>query len=191
MRLRGLFKWLVTSGSSVTPNIPLDFCTVSNAVKTSKSDLLESDLNAVLKAIFDEVGYGEFMALLGSDYVEDMDLFAVQDTAGGQASRYGYPVTVSDGSTKTVNLVVRLFETSFGRVTRVPSAFINIDSTGAHNAKCAAILRRDTWKASFLEMLHAVDDEEDAGGQSGYVKAIGGLWCTMPRANGYITNSLN
>lgn len=191
MRLRGLFKWLATTGTSVTPNIPSDFCTVSGAVLTSKATLLESDLNAVLKAIFDECGYGEFMALLGSDYVEDMDLFAVQDTAGGVASRYAYPVAVSDGSTKTVNLVVRIFETSFGRVTRVPSAFINVNSAGVHNATCAAILRRETWKASFLEMLHAVDDDEDAGGLSGYVKAIGGLWCKMPRANGYITNSLN
>jgi hypothetical protein len=45
------------------------------------------------------------------------------------------------------------------------------------------------WKMCFLERLHAADDPEDAGGQTGYVKAIGGLFCTMPRGNAFIYNT--
>ncbi len=192
MKLRGLFKWLVTSGTTVTPNIPADYATLSGAVLTSKADLLESDLNAVLKVLKGQYGGSrEFVMLAGNDYVEDCDLFAVQDTAGGSASRYTYPVVVEGGETKKISMIVKIFQSSFGRVVIHDSDMINVSSAGAANAACAAILKRDNWKLVFLEKLHSVDDWKDAGGEGGFAKAIGGLFCSMPRGNGYIVNSLN
>ena len=44
------------------------------------------------------------------------------------------------------------------------------------------------WELSFLESLHSVDDENDASGESGFVKAIGGLFCKAPYGNAFIKN---
>jgi hypothetical protein len=86
-------------------------------------------------------------------------------------------------------MMVRVFASSFGRVVIHPSDFLRIDSSGVGNPLSGLILNMDLWKVSFLEGLHGVDEPEDAGGQTGYVKAIGGLFCRMPRGNASIINT--
>jgi hypothetical protein len=190
MKTRGAFKWLTTTAQ--TPAVPADYRPPAAQVVSGISELLESTINGVLKSLKSNYGGArEYMLLAGNDYVEDIDLFAVQDTAGGAASRYAYPVTVEGGAEKTVSVMVKIFQTSFGRVAVHSSDFINVDASAVANAKSALILNRELWKLSFLEGLHAQDDWKDAGGEGGFCKAIGGLFCRMPRGNAAIYNTLN
>lgn len=190
MKTRGAFKWLATDSS---PVVPVDFQPPAAQRVTGQADLEESDVNGVLKSLKSQAGGSkEYVLIAGNDYIEDIDLYAVQDSAGGAASRYAYPVKVSGGETKTISMMVKIFQTSFGRVVVHGSDFINLSSTtGLANATAALILRREHWKLHFLEDLHAVDDWDDAAGMGGFAKAIGGLFCKMPRGSAYICNSLN
>ncbi len=86
-------------------------------------------------------------------------------------------------------MVVKVFETSFGRVTVHPDQFVRIASDGTGDVDSCLIADMEHWHLTFLEALHAADDPEDASGMSGYVKAIGGLFCKAPRGSAFIYNA--
>lgn len=186
MKTRGAFKWLA---SSQTPAIPADFLTPAAQRLTSVATLIEAganSLNSVLKSLKSQYGGArEFHMIAGNDYVEDVDLFTRTGDGGTTATRYRVQET---GGEREITMMVRVFSSSFGRLVVHPSDFLQVDSSGVGDVDSALILNLDLWKLSFLERLHAVDDTEDAGGMSGYVKSIGGLFCSMPRGNASIQN---
>jgi hypothetical protein len=183
MQLRGAFKWLA---ATQTPQIPSDFLVPAAQRPTGVSGLTESNVNTILKSLKATVGGGRtYQFIAGNDYIEDIDLFTRTGDSGATSTRY--KVEESGGS-RDITMMVKVFQTSFARLEVHPSDFVNIDSAGAGDVDSGLILNMSLWKLSFLERLHAVDDEEDAGGMSGYVKAIGGLFCKMPRGNATVTN---
>lgn len=190
MLTRGAFKWISATQS---PAIPPDYLPqlvggVYPQIVGSVNDLLESTLTGVLTSLSDQYGGSEdFQMFAGNGYCEDMDLFVVQESAAGGAQRYTYPTAVSG---KTVSLITSIYQTSLGRVHVHNDKFVNVNSSGTGNANAAVIVNPDQWFLSMLEELHAADDDSDAGGQTGYVKAVGGLFCTMPRGNACIYGTL-
>jgi hypothetical protein len=186
MRTRGAFKWIA---ASQTPTVPSDYRPPSAQIVSSITALLESTLTGVLTSLSDQYGGSEqYEMFAGNTYCEDVDLFTIQDTAGGSAQRY-YVNTAQEG--QTISLIVSIYQTSLGRVAIHNDKFVNVTSAGVGNGDAAVIVNPEHWFLSMLENLHAVDDETDAGGQSGYVKAIGGLFCKMPRGQAVIYGSLN
>ena len=117
--------------------------------------------------------------------MEDVDGFTRTGDAGTTNTRYQ---VIENGKDREITMMVRIFGSSFGRVMIHPTDFNRIDSSGVGDPDSGLILNMDHWELQFLERLHAVDDEEDAGGLSGYVKAIGGLFCRMPRGSASIIN---
>lgn len=186
MRTRGAFTWLA---ATQTPQIPADFVVPAAQRLTGVASIVEygsNSLNSVLKSLKSQYGGSkEFHLIGGNDYVEDVDLFTRSRDAGTNETRYRVDEA---GKERTITMMVRIFESSFGRVVVHPSDFVNVDAAGAGDADACLILNMDLWKLSFLERVHAVDDDEDAGGVTGYVKAIGGLFCRMPRGNAFIKN---
>jgi hypothetical protein len=188
MKHRGFFKWL---DAAQTPQIPADFLCPAGQRITGQAALLESganSLNAVLKSIKKQVGgRPELDGICGNDYQENADLF----TRTGPESTFSRYRVQEQASAHEITLMVKVFNSSMARVNLIPSEFVNVDSVGDGNTKAIMLVSRPLWELLFLEELHAADDEEDAGGENGYVKAIGGLFCLEPRGNGYIVNSLN
>lgn len=182
MQLRGAFKWL---SATQTPQIPTDFLVPSAQRPTGVATLTEANVNTVLKSLKGQGGKRTYAFIAGSDYVEDIDFFTRTGDGGTTATRYKVE---ENGKSREISIMVKVFETSFGRLEIHASDFVNVDSTGTGDGDSGLILHMPLWKMSFLERLHAVDDEEDAGGMSGYCKAIGGLFCKMPRGNATITN---
>lgn len=186
MKSRGAFKWLSTSQ---TPAVPADFQPPSAQRVTGQATLKEygsSSLNAVLKSLFQTYGAkGSYQVFAGADYVEDIDEFSRVDNDG---TTKRLRVVHGDVSHE-IDMTVRIFKSSFGRCEVVPSHFIGWDaSTEVADVDSCLILNMDLWEALFLEDIHSADDEEDAAGETGYVKAIGGLFCLNPKGNGYIEN---
>lgn len=182
MLMRGAFKWL---SATQTPQIPSDFLVPAAQRPTGTATLTEANVQTVLKSLKAQGGKRTYAFIAGSDYIEDIDFFTRTGDGGSTATRYKVEET---GKSREITLMVRVFDTSFGRLEIHPSDFVNVDSAGTGDADSALILNMSLWKMSFLERLHAVDDDEDAGGMSGYCKAIGGLFCKMPRGNATITN---
>jgi hypothetical protein len=191
MKSRGVFKWCA---ASQTPAVDADYLTPTAQIVTGNSALLESTLVGVLTSLSDQYGGSEeYQMFVGNTYSQDLDMFTAY-FGGSGGTKYTSPTVLSGDREKTVSFIVRIFECSQGRVVIHPSKFINMTAAGALNAysgDSAAIINPEHWFLSFLEEMHSADDEEDAGGQSGYVKAIGGLYCKMPRGNAVIYNSLN
>lgn len=188
MKHRGFFKWLA---ATQTPQIPDDFLCPAGQRITGQANLLESgasSLNAVLKSIKSKTGgRPELDGIAGNDYQENADLF----TRTGPESTYSRYRVTEQADSHEISLMVKIFSSSFARVNLIPSEFVNVDSAGAGNAKAIMLVNRRLWELLFLEELHSADDEKDAGGENGYVKAIGGLFCLEPRGNGYIVQTLN
>jgi hypothetical protein len=186
MRTRGAFKWLA---ATQTPVVPADFLTPAAQRLTGVAGLNETganSLNSVLKSLKSQYGGArEFHMLAGNEYVEDIDLFTRTGDSGTTTNRYRVQEA---GKEQEITMMVKVFSSSFGRVVVHPSDFLQVDANGVGDVDGALILNLDLWKLCFLERLHAVDDTEDAGGLTGYVKAIGGLFCTMPRGNASIQN---
>lgn len=188
MKSRGFFKWLA---ATQTPAVPANFLCPSAQRISGQGNLLESgasSLNAVLKNLLTVVGGRKtYDAHLGVDYQEDADRFTRVNESTTNAR-----FQVMDYAEKhEITMMVKVFESSFGRVNFIPNVFVNVDSSGVGNTKALALARTELWELLFLEELHAVDDRQDAAGESGYCKAIGGLFCAEPRGNGMIYNSLN
>lgn len=190
MRSRGAFKWIA---ASQTPAVPADYRPPSAQIVSGITALLESTVSAVLTSLSDQYGGSEqYEMFAGNTYCEDIDLFAVVTSAlAGTSTHHTYPVIVGSGENKNISMIVKIFETSMGRVVVHNDKFVNVTSAGVGNGDAAVIVNPSFWNLSMLEDLHSADDEEDAGGRSGYVKAIGGLFCKMPRGNAVIYNSLN
>lgn len=188
MRSRGAFKWMATSQ---TPAVPAQFQTPAGQAITGQASMKESgasSLNAVLKSIKAQVGGPkEYNVILGNDYQENADNFT--RTEGATAGQRYQVIEMAD--LHEITMIVKVFNSSFGRCNFIPSEFVNVTAAGAPNTTAALVLNMDFWEMLFLDELHAQDDEPDAGGSNGFVKAIGGLFCLEPRSSGFIANALN
>ncbi len=187
MQTRGAFKWCA---SSQTPAIPAAYQTPSAQRLTGVTELKEvgsgGGINPVLKSLKTKGASGPYHFFCGNDFVEDIDLFTRTGDAGSTANRYRIQ---ENGREQTVTMMVKVFATSFGRVEVHPDQFVRIGSDGVGSATSGLLASMDTWELNFLESLHSEDDMEDASGQTGWVKAIGGLFCRMPKANATVINS--
>jgi hypothetical protein len=185
MKGRGAYSWLA---SSQTPAVPSDFQPPAAQRVTGQAELNETgsnSLNSVLKSLKAKYGGSrEYQMIAGNDYCEDVDLFT-RINAGSTNTKYQ---VVEQAQSRKITLMVKVFESTFGRVNVIPSEFLKIDSSGVGKADTALILNMDLWEMLFLDEIHAMDEPEDAGGLNGYVKAIGGLFCRMPKGNAFIEN---
>ena len=201
MTTRGMFTWIQNTAQSIQP-VPASFrppaaavAAGSMAADTTGSTLMsgvtghdgftEPALNTLTKNL--QKIYGgkkEFMLVAGDNIVSTVDNFTRVNTAG---ARY---VVNENASSNTITLNVSVFDSSFGRLSIVPTQFNNVSaSTGLGDANVGYILNLSLWQLLFLENLHSVDQDENAGGMSGYVKAMFALLCLNPKGNGKIYNS--
>lgn len=188
MQLRGAFTWLAASNS---PQVPSDFVPPAAQRVSSVTTLVETganSLNAALKSLKGQYGVAkEFELIAGNSYIENLDMFTrTGDAVAANEKRFR---VMNTGGPVEIGLVVNVFRSSFGRVNIHASDFLLINSTtGVGQADACLILNMRLWELSFLESLHSVEDENDASGESGFVKAIGGLFCKAPYGNAFIKN---
>jgi hypothetical protein len=182
MRTRGAFKWL---DSSQTPAVAPDFQPDdTNATLTGQATMTEALLNQMLKSMKSvHGGSRDYAMFAGNDYVEDIDWL----TRTG-ASNERFRVT-QDVTNHEVVVMVNVFQTSFGRLKVFPHEFLRCDQVSTGDTDALIICRLPLWEFGTLEDLAEHDNPEDAGGQSGYVKAIGALMCRSPRGNAYCYNA--
>lgn len=189
MQARGAFKWL---GSTQTPTIPSNYANPAAQRLTSVSDLADigsNSVQSVLKSLKSQKGTAStFDLIVGNDYAEDADNWTLESSGSTNTQRR---IQTTANAMGEIDITVKVFKCSFGTVNLIPSEFLNCTSAGVGNAAAALFINPEFWYAAFLEELHSVDDEPDAGGQNGYVKAIGGLFCTMPKGNAFVVNNLN
>lgn len=186
MQLRGAFTWLA---ASQTPAVPTSFLAPAAQRVTGVTTLTETgtnSLNACLKSLKAQYGVAkEYEMILGNTYAENFDMFTRSgDAVAANEKRFR---VMNTGGPVDISMVVNVFRSSFGRVNAHLSDFLLV-ANGTGQADACLILNPKLWLLSFLDPLHSADDPEDAGGQTGYVKAVGGLFCRAPYGNAFIKN---
>lgn len=200
MVTRGCFTWLDKSGGTLqTLNpVPAEFLLTDQAAASDGVGQYLSGVTAVTEAQFNTVlqglqrvhgGKKEFNAISGDVFVKTVDNFTRLNSTA-TANRYQVR---ENAENHEITLMVKVFDSSFGRVNILPSQFNKVGGASAVNGfgdpYASLILYMDLWEVSFLEQLHAQDEEQDAGGQNGFVKAIFANLCKMPKGNGVIFNN--
>lgn len=189
MTTRGAFKWIQTGAQTSNP-VPALFRSVTNAIVSGKSfagtKFTEDDLNGVLKALRKVYGGKRtYFCLGGANAIDTVDHFTRIDV--GSNARYRVQEMADDHE---ITMMVNVFESSFGRCEFMTDDFIKTSSTtGDADDEAFLILNMDLWHIDMFDDLHAVDDPETAGGQSGWAKMMFANMCDSPRGNGKIYNS--
>ena len=203
MQTRGLFTWIQDTAQTLNA-VPADFrppavralagwaennvgaATILSGV-TQVGDMTEPMFVAILRNLQKiHGGKQEYTVLSGDAITQTVDNFTRVNTSTTNAR---YQVQ-QDAASHEITLSVSVFDSTFGRANIVPTQFNNVSaSTGLGDANVAYVLKMNLWQMMFLENLHSVDQEENAGGMSGYVKAMFALIGLNPKGNGKIFNA--
>ena len=182
---RGLFSWISSSGPS---DVHTKYRTPADSIFTGatspSSALTESALADVLQSMFEVRSEKKtYMGVLSPNVASIVDNFTRTD-ASAEKQRYN----VNDNaSTKTINMEVKVFNTSFGTVNIVPSTFLNVTASPyAYDPDAGLLLDMDLLELQFMDPVHTVELEDQGGGRRGYTKAIYSLCCKNPRGFGKI-----
>ena len=195
-KTRGLFRWTGSGratgsdgGESSSQmartkpdDVPSEYSTPAAQDIDAAGDLTEAKLNGVLQSLFETHSAKKtYMGVFGPEVVEKIDNFTrIEGTTTAQ--RY----TLNDDATKkTINLEVKVFNSSFGRVNVIPSVFLN-RSGATFDTDAGLILDLSLLELQYMEGLHAVNMDDEGGGPRGYAKTIYTLMCKSPKGLGAI-----
>jgi len=193
-KTRGLFKWTASgrldgSGSVlgdrvVASDIPVEYRTPAAQDINAAGDLDEAKLNGVLQELFQvHSAKKTYMGVFGPEVVEKIDNFTRIE---GATTSQRYSIT-DNAASKTINLEVKVFNSSFGRVNVIPSVFLDRDGA-SFNTEAGLILDLDLLELAYMEPLSVHNLDDEGGGPRGYAKCIYSLMCKNPKGLGAIDN---
>ena len=190
-KTRGLFKWTSSgratdSDASIVSRIlsrtapsgvPTEYLTPEAQDIDAGGNLTEGKLNGVLQSLFETHSAKKtYMGVFGPEVVEKIDMFTRIEGNNGR-ERY----TLNDDATKkTINLEVKIFNSSFGRVNVIPSVFLN-RAGSVFDKDAGLILDLDLLELAYMEPLHVRNLDDEGGGPRGYAKVIYSLMCKNPK----------
>lgn len=181
-KTRGLFKWLGEGGQP--SDVPAAYQSVAS-VSLGGGSLTESALNGMLQDLYEANGMpgGQLTLLAGPTLKRDISDFARQE---GTTTALNFQVT-QPAESKSISLVVNLYEGDFGSVACVPSLFLNRTSGSATVDTNAGLLIDPEYIAvNMLKAESSSELENKGGGRRGFCETIAGLACLSPKAHGKI-----
>ena len=181
-KTRGLFKWLGEGGQP--SDVPAAYQSVAS-VSLGGGSLTESALNGMLQDLYEANGMpgGQLTLLAGPTLKRDISDFARQE---GTTTALNFQVT-QPAESKSISLVVNLYEGDFGSVACVPSLFLNRTSGSATVDTNAGLLIDPEYIAvNMLKAESSSELENKGGGRRGFCETIAGLACLAPKAHGKI-----
>jgi hypothetical protein len=193
---RGLFNWIDSAGPS---DVPANYRPPAASIATGASgtaDMTEGALNAVLQSMFTVSGEKKsYMGVMSPIVIDIIDNFTRVETT----STSRYKVNEASGS-KTINLEVKTFNSSFGIINMIPSVFLGGSNSGVelgtagtddtlaftYDDDAGLILDTDALELKFLDSMHTETFEDRGGGPRGHAKAVYTLVVKNPKAHGKI-----
>jgi len=195
---RGLFDWIDSGGPADVPSayrVPVG--SISDGDDGGgDTDMTEAQLNAVLQSMFTVSGEKKsYMGVMSPIVVDIIDNFTRVDSS----TRGRYHVNEPSGS-KTINLEVKTFNSSFGVINIIPSVFLGGSNSGAelttagtddtlaftYDDDAGLILDTDSLELKFLDPMHTESFEDRGGGPRGHAKAVYTLVVKNPKVHGKI-----
>jgi IMP cyclohydrolase len=181
-KTRGLFKWLGEGGQP--SDVPADYQSVAS-VSLGGGSLTESALNGMLQDLYEANGMpgGQLTLLAGPSLKRDISDFARQE---GTTTALNFQVT-QPAESKSISLVVNLYDGDFGSVAITPSLFLNRTSgSAAVDTNAGLLIDPEYIAVNMLKAESSSELENKGGGRRGFCETIAGLACLAPKAHGKI-----
>jgi hypothetical protein len=181
-KTRGLFKWLGEGGQPA--DVGTGFQSVAS-VSLGGSAFTEANMNGLLQDLYEANGMpgGQLTLIAGPGLKRDISDFARQE---GTTTALNFQVT-QPAESKSISLVVNMYEGDFGNVAVVPSLFLNRTSGSATVDTNAGLLIDPEYIAvNTLKAESNSELENKGGGRRGFCEVIAGLACLSPKAHGKV-----
>ena len=181
-KTRGLFKWLGEGGQP--SDVPAAYQSVAS-VSLGGGSLTESALNGMLQDLYEANGMpgGQLTLLAGPSLKRDISDFARQE---GTTTALNFQVT-QPAESKSISLVVNLYDGDFGSVACVPSLFLNRTSgSDTVDTNAGLLIDPEYIAVNMLKAESSSELENKGGGRRGFCETIAGLACLAPKAHGKI-----
>jgi len=174
-KTRGLFRWLRSTANSAPIDIPSEYRTP--AEQDTSDTITETVLNGVLQSLFEtHSSKKQYMGVFSPNVVEKIDLFT-RIEGSSAAQRY----TINDNAaTKTINLEVKVFNSSFGRLNVLPSVFLNW-TNDTFDDDAGLILDLSLLELQYMQPLTVQNLDDEGAGKRGFAKTIYSLCCKNPK----------
>lgn len=192
---RGLFDWIDSSDPGAPASVPAPYRPSAASIYTGSggTDMTEGELNGVLQSLFQDCGEKKsYMGVMSPTVVDIIDNF----TRVEASNKTRYQVNEQAGS-KTINMEVKTFNSSFGIINVIPSVFLGGSNSGAeetdadgdslaftYDDDAGLILDTDLLELKFLDPMHTETFEDRGGGPRGHAKAVYTLCVKNPKAHG-------
>ena len=183
-KTRGLFKWLDT-GAGRPADLGAAFESPAT-VSLGGSAFTEANMNGLLQDLYEANGMpgGQLTLIAGPGLKRDISDFARQE---GTTTALNFQVT-QPAESKSISLVVNMYEGDFGNVAVVPTLFNNRTSGSATIDSNAGLLIDPEYIAvNTLKAESNSELENKGGGRRGFCEVIAGLACLSPKAHGTVT----
>ncbi len=181
-KTRGLFKWLGEGGQPA--DVGAGFQSVAS-VSLGGSAFTEANMTGLLQDLYEANGMpgGQLTLLAGPSLKRDISDFARQE---GSTTALNFQVT-QPAESKSISLVVNMYEGDFGNVAVVPSLFLNRTSGSATvDANAGLLIDPEYIAVNTLKAESNSELENKGGGRRGFCEVIAGLACLSPKAHGKV-----
>ena len=182
-KTRGLFKWLGEGGQPA--DVGAGFQSVAS-VSLGSGTFSEANMNGLLQNLYEANGMpgGQLTLIAGPGLKRDISDFARQE---GTTTALNFQVT-QPAESKSISLVVNMYEGDFGNVAVVPSLFLNRTSGSATvDANAGLLIDPEYIAVNTLKAESNSELENKGGGRRGFCEVIAGLACLSPKAHGTVT----
>jgi hypothetical protein len=181
-KTRGLFKWLGEGGQP--SDVPAAYQSVAS-VSLGSSSFTEANMNGLLQDLYEANGMpgGQLTLIAGPTLKRDISNFARQE---GTTTALNFQVT-QPAESKSISLVVNLYDGDFGSVAIVPSLFLNRTSgSDTVDTNAGLLIDPEYIAVNMLKAESSSELENKGGGRRGFCETIAGLACLAPKAHGKI-----
>jgi len=181
-KTRGLFKWLGEGGQP--SDVPAAYQSVAS-VSLGGSSFTEANMNGLLQSLYEANGMpgGQLTLIAGPTLKRDISNFARQE---GTTTALNFQVT-QPAESKSISLVVNLYDGDFGSVAVVPSLFLNRTSgSDTVDTNAGLLVDPEYIAVNMLKAESSSELENKGGGRRGFCETIAGLACLAPKAHGKI-----
>ena len=181
-KTRGMFKWLGEGGQP--SDVPAAYQSVAS-VTLGGDAFTEANMNGLLQDLYEANGMpgGQLTLIAGPTLKRDISNFARQE---GTTTALNFQVT-QPAESKSISLVVNLYDGDFGSVAVVPSLFLNRTSgSDTVDTNAGLLIDPEYIAVNMLKAESSSELENKGGGRRGFCETIAGLACLAPKAHGKI-----
>lgn len=183
-KTRGLGSWIQNSAQSYLP-VPEVYRTPAASINTTAmSSFAESDLQNVLKSIYEQTGVRKRLVLLCGSTLKSKISDFTKWQPGVSSSIAAIRTYNQDAKSKMIMATVDFYEGDFAELELIPDLFLAVGSNSTIRNARGYVIDPDDVELRYGELPNVKDLPDGGGGERCLIRAIAGLAVGNPLNNG-------